>query len=148
MSEAEITRPRKQIWAAYNHLPGGQVVVIHFEDFLRGQMRDGKKEEVLITAKEQVEGFRKTPQVAINIKGAITMRQVLIYDGPDVQGEPDAADRVIAWALEKGIRPIMKEKVLDPIENTRLAAVEKDVAEMKGSLAEILAAVKAVPALK
>ena len=147
MPSAEIKRPRKQKWCVYNHLPGGHVVAIHFEDFER-QKKDGDRvATVLITADEQVLGFKRTPQVALNIRGNVVAREVLVYDGPDVQGLSDAADRVIAWAKEKGIEPIrtaaeVAKDAATPQSTAKIEALEKDVAGLKSSIAEILAAVK------
>lgn len=147
--EPEIKRPMKQIWCVYNHLPGGHVVAIHFEDFTR-KKRDGDRAvEILISAKDQVEGFKKAPQVALNIKGKVVAREVLIYQGEgtfDVQGRPDAADIVLAWAKEKGVEPIRSAaeaaKDTSPgkvaaLEN-RIEGLEKGQSDILGKLDRIL----------
>lgn len=127
---------KKQLWAVYNHLPGGHVCAIHFEDFER-QKKDGDRTvTVLITAKDQVEGFKKTPQVALNIKGKTVAREVLVYDGPDVQGKPEAADIVLAWAYAKGVEPIQSpaeaaKAAQTPQSIQKIEALEKDVAGLK-----------------
>ena len=131
MAKAEVRVPFKQIWCVYNHLPGGQVMAIHFEDFMRGKKDGDRTVDVLITAKEQAEAFKRTPQVALNIKGKVVAREVLVYEGPDVQGKFEAADMVLAWAREKGIEPIRSQVEMAKDANApgaaRVAALETKV---------------------
>jgi hypothetical protein len=57
-----------QIWAVYSHLPGGELVAIHFEDLiLKRSGHGGNDQEIMITAKEQYEAFKRSPQVALYI---------------------------------------------------------------------------------
>ena len=153
---AKSTRPLNQVWCIYNHLPGGQVVAIHFEDIYRNQKQGEGTMEVLISSKAQVEGFKQSPQVALNIMGKISPREVLQYQGPSLEGNPKAAKIVIEWARERGIQPIRTaaEIAKDAAQGgsaalARIEALEKDVAGIKDSiksqgatLGDILAAVK------
>lgn len=95
-----------QIWIAFNYLPGGHIVAQHFED-LEGQKKVGEGEiDVAISAKQQVESFKKQDNVALLIKGVLKKNDVLIYPGPSLKTNHKAAEVVINWAKEQGLEPI------------------------------------------
>ena len=146
---AQSHAPLNQIWIAYNHLPGGHIVVMHFEDIAR-QMRQGEQTKtVKITAKEQVDNFKKSPQVALNVGGKIVRNEVLLYQGPALEGDPQAADKVIAYADSKGMKAIvpLNAHVAESGPDSRVSRLETDVANLKTGQHEILALLnKIVPA--
>lgn len=138
-----------QIWLAFNYLPGGHIVAQHFED-LEGHKKQGESEyEVKVSAKEQVEAFKKQDNVALFVKGVIKKNEVLIFTGGNLSRNPKAAEVVINWAMEQGMQPIratadQKGDQLKTYEyDKRIVKLEGDVADIKNSMAEILAAVKA-----
>lgn len=95
-----------QIWIAFNYMPGGHIVVQHFED-LEGQKKIGENAiDVKISAKEQVEAFKKQDNVTLFLKGVLKRNEVLIYSGGSLLNNPKAAEVVINWALEQGLQPI------------------------------------------
>ena len=102
-----------RIWFVYNHVPGGNVVASHFEDFSRRKKTgDNQETDVVFTSKDQLEQFKKSEFVALNVVGAdgrskILKGEVLVYKGgQDLSRNPKAADVVLAWATEQGVRPI------------------------------------------
>lgn len=143
----KATEGGRQIWVAFNYLPGGQIVVQHFED-LEGQKKIGDNEvDVKVSAKEQVESFKKQDNVALNLKGNLKRNEVLIYAGGDISRNPKAAEVVINWAREQGVQPIKisaDQKGDDPKTyeyDKRIGALETDIAGLKEGMAKILEAV-------
>ena len=137
----------KQIWVAFNYLPGGHIVAQHFED-LEGQKKVGDNEvDVEISAKSQVESFKLQPNVAVNIKGTIKKNEVLIFSGGDLSRNPKAAEVVINWAKQQGLEPIRAsadQKGDDPKVyeyDKRISMLEGDVKDIKDGMAKILEAV-------
>ena|SRR3990167_11165693 len=141
---AEIKAPLNQIWAIYNHLPGGHMVAIHFEDIHRKQHQGNQIKTVLITAKEQVDSFKKADQVALNVNGKIVKNEVIIYQGPTLEGDPKAADKVIAYALAKGMLPILgaAQKAAIAATDGRVAQLEGEVAGLRRELTQVLELLK------
>lgn len=148
----DIKHALNQIWAVYNHLPGGHVVAIHFEDIRRGKKVGDRTEQILISAKSQLEGFKNSPQVSLNINGRVVAREMLVYDGADkgqLQDKPNAADIVLAWAKERGVQPILspaevlKTTGVSPEALGRIDTLEKDVKQIGTSLTEIMTLLKA-----
>lgn len=136
-----------QIWLAFNYMPGGQIVAQHFED-LEGQKKIGDSEhEVKVSAKEQVESFKKQDNVTLFVKGVLKKNEVLIYSGPSLLRNPRAAEVVINWAKEQGMQPIRAtadQKGTDPKTyeyDKRIGALEGDVKEIKDGMVKILEAV-------
>lgn len=136
-----LTQPVNQIWICYNHMPGGHMVAMHFEDIERSAKQGDNVKTVKITSKEQVESFKRGPQVMLNVGGKIVKNEVLIYQGQSVVGDPQAADKVIAYALDKGMKPIMpvnshdKGALPDP---GRLGDLEKRVTGLEAGQNEML----------
>ena len=102
----ELKKPLEQIWAIYCHHPGGQVVATHFEDLYRKRRGIHGEEEIFSSAKERLEGFKKSPFVKLNLKGQILSNEMLVYDGPSLAGRPDADQVVLKWAMNKGLVPL------------------------------------------
>jgi hypothetical protein len=151
-----IQRAENQIWAVYSHLPGGQLVAIHFEDIKKNKKVGENIEEVFITAKEQLEGFRKAPHVALCMKDPatgekkLTKNEVFVYDGPgasDLWRNKRAGNVVIDYAKKKGIVPIAASKDQkgdDPKTyeyDKRIVAIETRIDEQDKKLDRILEAV-------
>lgn len=137
--------PKVQMWAAYNHMPGGQIVAIHFEDNIRTKKIGDQMQNLLFTAKEQIEAFEKSPNVAINIKGQITKNKVIVYNGSDLKYNPKAADVVIAWAKGQGLLPIETKNDREPKgfeRDKRLDAVESSVADLKSTVNDLAGSVR------
>lgn len=136
-----------QIWVAFNYMPGGHIVVQHFED-LEGQKKMGESEiEVKVTAKEQVESFKKQENVALNVKGVLKKNDVLIYPGASLRSNPKAAEVVIDWAKEQGLKPVMAsadqkgDQTKTYEYDKRISALEGDVKDIKDGMSKILEAV-------
>ena len=136
-----IDKPITQTWVAFNALPGGQRVAQHFEDETRTQRGPFGEREIIFTAKEKVDGFRQSPQVAINIDGRISKNELLVYDGPSLIGDPDAGKRVLDWSWEKGHRPIQQAKEKEPLphEHTRrIEHLERRIGETDAKIDRVL----------
>ncbi len=130
-------------WAVYSHLPFGNLVAIHFEDMVRRRKVGDRIEEIVVTAKEQVEAFRKTPQVAIYRDGKLTKNEILVFDGQVDPENPRFADVVLNWARKQGVQPF-KSEAEKARENQfdRVGALEGRVSSIESKLGEILDAVK------
>lgn len=133
------------IWIAYNHMPGGQIVVMWFADIVRHRKLGGDAtQEVKFPSSDQLTEFKKGAQVATNVKGKLTRNQVLVYNGPSLGADPKANSKVIAWAIEQGLEPIITkaEKDASPAEiSKRVAALEggmEDVQKTQGRILSIL----------
>ena len=141
----------KQIWAAYNHMPGGQIVAIHFEDVTRTKKQGDGQTEILFTADDQLTSFEKSPQVALFVNEKLVKNKMLRYDQGDLRGNPRANDVVIAWAISKGMQPFQspsdKQHVTPQDHARRIDRLEADVAGINSKVDQILAAVgKIAPA--
>lgn len=151
-----IKRPENQLWCLYSHLPGGQMVAIHFEDITRNKKVGENIEEVFITAKEQMLGFKKAPYVALCIQDPvtgekkITKNELFVYDGPgasDLWRNKRAANVVIDYAKKKGIVPMpgsKDQKGDDPKTyeyNERITKLEGRIDDQDKKLDKILKAV-------
>ena len=148
----------KRIWITYNHVPGGQIVAMHFETVTRERKTgDSTTEKKVITPEEQVRGWEKSDCVALNVKGQIVKNKILTYAGPELDDDDlHAADRVIAWAQQMGLEPIYtpKEKTavaqaapeqtrrIDNLE-TRIGSIEQKQDESDKKIDKILDAVTA-----
>jgi hypothetical protein len=90
-------------------MPYGTIVVTHFETYKRKRILGGDKvEEIEFTAETQLKGLIASPFVALNVNGKIEKNKVLVYDqNRDLSEMPNAADIVIAWAIEQGMKPIV-----------------------------------------
>ena len=134
----------KQIWVSYNGMPGGNICVRHFEDVVRQRKQGDQNVDVKFKAEELLEGFKKEPGVKVNIKGKITNNEVLIYKGDSLEGDPQAADKVIAWAIAQGMEPIrasQDQKGDQPKTyefDKRITSLEGDVSDIKGDINKIL----------
>ena len=136
-----ITKPTEQVWIAFNHVPGGQRVAQHFEDLTRRQRGPFGEKEILFTAREQVEGFRKSDSVALLVDGKIMKNEILIYDGPNLLGDPNAALRVLEWSWGKGHRPIQPAKDKEPLaheQTRRIEHLERRMGETDSKIDRIL----------
>lgn len=105
----------KIIWFVYNHVPGGNVIASHKETYKRKRnLGEGRTEEKEYTAFEQVEGVRKEPQIGLFQNDKFEKNKVLIYpNSTELVGNAQAADVVLAWAEEQGVkqyRPDAKKK--------------------------------------
>lgn len=103
-----IKQPENQLWAVYNHMPGGQMVAIHFEDVTRTKKVGEGTQTVLFTGKDQLEAFKKSPQVALFLGGKLTKNEMLVYDGDtrNMWKDPKCASKVLAWATSKGMKNV------------------------------------------
>lgn len=133
-----------QIWIAFNYMPGGHIVVQHFED-LEGQKKIGDGAvDVKVSAKEQVDAFKKQDNVTLFLKGVLKRNEVLIYNGGNLSNNPKAAEVVINWALEQGlqaIRPSADQKGTDPKTyeyDKRISALENGQKETNDKLDKVL----------
>ena len=145
----------KQIWAAYNHVPGGQIMVTHFERSSRKKRVGDQEIEVTATPMDQMKAYEKSEFVALNLNGTITKNKMLIYTPQnDLSEEPNAADIVIAWAKEQGLRAIktaeekMKQETTPTEQMRRIDAVENKIAEQGTKIDQILSAIQALDAFK
>lgn len=137
----------KQLWCVYNHLPGGHIVAIHFEDLTR-KMKDGEStKEVLFTADDQLKAFKRSPQVALKMKGKLTKNEAIVYVGTEnLRTKPNAADIVIAWAVQQGVEPILApadQKGAEPKTyeyDKRITSLEDGQKSMNEKLDRLLAA--------
>ena len=148
-----IKRPENQLWSCYNHLPGGNITAIHFEDITRNKKIGENVEEVFITAKDQLLGFKKAPYVALCIQDPvtgekrITKNELFVYDGPgasDLWRNKRAANVVIDYAKKKGVVPIQAgqdQKGTDPKTyeyDKRIIKLETRIDEQDKKLDKIL----------
>lgn len=153
-----IKRPENQIWCIYNHLPGGQLVAIHFEDIEKDRKEGETTKRVLITAKDQMIAFKKAPNVALYVIdpatgiGKLTKNELFMYDGPDAINlwqNRRAANVVIDYAKKKGIAPIpgkSDQKGDDPKTyeyDKRITALEQGQRSLDQKLDKVLEAVGA-----
>lgn len=127
-----------QIWAVYNHLPGGHMVAIHFEEYTRQKrMGNDMTKDVVFTSEEQVKGFEKSDFVALNLKGQILRNKILVYAGSDkdLSRNPKAADVVLEWARQQGVEPIYtKNDKAVKVDDSRMDAVEQRVIKLESKL--------------
>ena len=141
----------KQIYVAFNRLPGGQICTQHFETYIRQRKVGDQTQDIVFRAEDQLAGFRQQDEVAINVNGKITRHEVLIYDLPDaltLARDPRGAQRVTEWAIGKGLRPIVTPSGLPPSavapDTDRLAArvatLETTQQALLGKLDQLLAA--------
>lgn len=107
-----VKQPENNIWTVYNHLPGGQIVAIHFQDVVRTKKLGDSTQEIRISSKESMEAFKRGPQVALYIvdkggNGKLVKNEMLIYKGETLDWkDPKAASKVIEWARTQGVAPI------------------------------------------
>ena len=107
-----IKQPENPIWAVYSHLPGGQLVAVHFEDIVRIKKVGDGQEEIRLTSKEQLEAFKRSPQVALylvekNGQGKLIKNEMLVYSGDPIHWKnPRVANLVLDWARAKGAAPV------------------------------------------
>ena len=96
-----------QIWIAYNHMPGGQIVVQHFEDITRQKKTgDNHTQTIEFKAETQLAGFEKSDFVALYQNGKLTRNKVLVFPkDKDLRYLRNAADVVIEWAWQQGMEP-------------------------------------------
>jgi len=135
-------KPLNQIWIAFNQMPGGHIIVQHFEDTVRKQKVGDQIIDHEISSKEQVAAFKKSDFVALNINGRKVKNEVLIYQERDLSGNPKAADVVIEWAKGKGLQPIQSSPTQEqskPFEyDKRIATIEKRLDGQDEKLDKIL----------
>lgn len=131
----ELQEESEIVWAAYNHMPGGQIVVARFENYtLKRKMGGDKVEEVFFSAVSQAEGLRKSPFVALCINGKVEQNKILLYtDGYKIRKTRNAADVVIEWAKAKGMVPILSaaEKKQVVHQDTRIDEAEKRIQSLE-----------------
>ena len=103
-----IFPPKKRTWIAFNHVPGGNIVIQRFDYEERSKnVGDNKTETHKYSPEEQIKSFEKGDFVALNIGGKIIKNKVLIYDGPAIEWDDrDAANKVLEWARSKGVEQI------------------------------------------
>lgn len=117
----------KQIWVAYNHMPGGQVVVTHFETIKRTKkLGDNQTEEITFTAETQLEGFLKSDFVSLKVKGQDIVKNKCIQFPVNEDLPIDPAPAVLAYAFKQGIEPLRSA-----VENAKLADADKKVAALE-----------------
>lgn len=133
----------KRLWCSYNHMPGGQVVVQHFENLeLERRTGDDTSEKVKFTAEERLKSFEKSDFVALYLKGQLHKNKVLVYDGPDLGDHPRAADMVIEWALKQGQQPIVSKAAPTPVQQDladRVVKVETRIDSIESKIDQLLA---------
>ena len=143
---------KNQVWAAFNHLPGGQVGTVHFEDVVRTKKVGDSQQDILFTSREQLESFKKQDNVGLNVGGKVVKHEVLVYDGGDLSDNPDAAIVVTEWAMnKKGLQPIRASsdqrgdspKTYEY--DKRISALEGKVDSIDSKLDKILEAAQAKP---
>lgn len=113
----------------------------HFEDLKRTRRGPFGEQEIVFTAKDQMEGFKKSDFVCLNVEGKIMRHEILVYDGPSLIGNPRAADVVLDWAEKKGHRPILPAKEKEPLphEHTkRIEHLERRIEETDAKIDKIL----------
>lgn len=137
--------PAKQIWCVYNHMSGGQVVATHFESRTRKRkMGDDKSEDVLFTAEDQLEGFRKSDFVALKIRDKdLVKNQVLVFP-PNEDLPIDPAPAVLAWAEKQGIEPVKSaaEAAKQIASDEKVKQLEAQIYEQKGQISQIMEMLK------
>jgi hypothetical protein len=142
----------KEIWVAYNHMPGGQVVVTHFKTVVRKRkIGDDKVEEVTFTAETQLEGFKKSDFVELKLKGKDRVKhEVLVF--PVNEDLPvDPAPAVIAYATRMGIEPIKSaaEQQKQTASEEKVIALENQISNLQGQITQMMEMMKGqFPALK
>ena len=139
----------KQIWACYNHHPGGQMVATHFERLSRKKRVGDQEVEVTATPIDQLKAYEKSEFVVLNINGVITKNKMLIYTPEhDLSEEMNAADIVLEWAQKQGFKPIktpeekMKQDTTPTEQMRRIDAVENKLADQDKKIDQILAAIQ------
>lgn len=123
----------EQVWVAYNHMPNGQIAITHFEtEVRRKRIDDNHVDEVVFTVKEQIESFARSDFVALNMDGVLVKNRVLVYDGPQLnRRDPHNADRVIEWALRKGLVPKPMASEVKAKENDRVNLIDERVLKLE-----------------
>ena len=122
-----------QIWAAYNHMPYGNVCATHFETVTRRKNvgGEGATQDIVVTAEQQYRAFLASDYVATFVGGKIEKHKAIVYQGSAaaLRKNPMAAAIVIEWAIKGGLEAFMpegdkpkKEKV-EQLE-TRIAGLE------------------------
>lgn len=136
----------KQIWVAYNHMPGGQVVITHFETVVRQKkVGDDKTEAVTFTAETQLEGFKKSDFVELKMKGKDRVKGEVIVFPPNEDLPIDPAPAVLAYALKQGIEPIRSaaEMAKQTASEEKVVALENQISELKGQINQMMEIMKA-----
>ncbi len=113
----------------------------HFEDETLKRRGPHGEEEVLFTAQERVNAAKRQVDVALNLNGKIMRNEFLVYDGPPLWGDRDAAKKVLSWAQARGLQPITTPKGKEPLphEHTkRIEMVEARLNEQDAKLDKIL----------
>jgi len=145
MSPTAVTETHR-VWCCYNHLPGGHIVATHFETYsLKKKMGGDATEEIKFKAEDQMDGLRRSPYVALNIRGKIEKNKILIYAGStDLTDDPRAANVVIEWAKSQGMEPIQtkEEKGVGEVANNRVDILERRVSAIDSKLDQVLEAIK------
>lgn len=127
----------KQIWCVYNHMPGGQMVVTHFETYKRKRkVGNDKTEEVTFTADDQLEAFKKSDFVSLKIKGKDAVKNDVITFPPNTDLPKDPAPAVFAYAFSQGMEPIRsaEEKKAMPVDKGRVQELESQVTDLQAQL--------------
>lgn len=143
---AKMQVPINQIWLVYNHMPAGNLVAIHFEDIVRKRRGREGEEEIFISAKEQAENFKKSPQVALYVNKKLVKNEALVYDGPSLFANKRAANVALEWARGRGAEPYVTGKGKEPLphEHTkRIETLESRVNSMDGKIDRVLEALEA-----
>lgn len=134
MPKVEVNK--KQLWVAYNHMPGGHIVVQHFETVTRTKKVGDQHTEITFTAETQVEGFKKSDFVACKLKGSdLKKNHLLIFPANMDLNPKDPAGTVIEWAKAQGMEPIVSnadqakaaQQVQAQAPDPKVAVLELDV---------------------
>ena len=137
------------IWAVYNHMPNGQVVVTRFIEETRQKKvgGEGATQKVVITAEQQFIAFILSDFVALYQNGKLEKKKALIYTGnARLKGDPRAHAVVHKWAEEQGVKEylVSRPKTVIPtapdVEN-RLAGLESGQKELAGALNNLAQAI-------
>lgn len=142
--ETLVRQKFNTIWFTYCHLRNGNLMVSHLTDLVRKRKRpDGHIEDVLVSAKEQLEGFKGQNHICTHVNGVIRKNEVLVYDGDAdaLLGNPRAANVVLEWAQRKGLAPIVRKSDKEPAPaemtarverlESRVGGIEKGIGEIK-----------------
>ena len=156
---APATEMKKRIWCVYNHVPGGQLVAIHFDTLTRKKKVGDGTEEIVFSADEQMKGFKGSDFVGLKMAGKdFQKNEVLVFPENVQMDSKDPAGQVLAWAVEQGAEPITapaEKKIigagatpeLSAAEKKKIEDLEKNVSDLQKGQADLKTGIESILAL-
>lgn len=132
-----------RVWGAYTHIPGGQVVVTHFDTVVLNKREGEKDVPIVIEAIDKFEAFQKGDYVGLKLAGKeFQKNKALMFPlDKDLGMLPDPAGAVLAWAYQQGIEATTPKPVppaLPAQQSQEVDGLKKDVATLSDQVKEAM----------